>query len=108
MRNLLKSHWDDAATYFFTVICVVFGDYILHGTRPDLGWFEILGSLISAVLICLAVEVMQGRADTEVKKNAKKKNLPKRLLLSGLAGLTSQAIIPVMINKLVSSIGIEL
>lgn len=108
LKSFLKSHWDDILVYLFTVVCVIFGDFILHKTRPELGWVEITAALISAVLLCIGVELMQGRTDTDSKRAAKKKNFPKRVLISGLAGLASQAIIPVMIKAVLSSIGIEL
>lgn len=100
--------WDELAVYVFTLVCVYLGDYILHGTRPEVGWLPFGASMIVAVIICLFVEVMQGKADTVEKKTAKKKGIARRLLLSGLAGLSAQAIIPVMIKSLMASIGVQL
>jgi hypothetical protein len=58
--------------------------------------------------VCLAVEVLSGAPDTDIKKAAKRKNFPKRMLISGLAGTASGAILPVMIKTFMASIGINL
>ena len=107
-KGWLGRHWDEGAVYAFTLLCVFLGDYILHGTRPVVGLLPFLASLVVAVLICLLVEVMAGNPDTEVKRSAKRNNLPKRFLLSGLAGLASQAVIPVVLKSLMASIGVQL
>lgn len=107
LDRFVKRYWDEAAVYAFTVLCVFLGDYILHKTRPEVGWLPILGALVASALICLAVEVLTGVADTEVKKAAKRRGFPKRMLISGLAGTASGAVVPVLVKTFMSSIGIE-
>ena len=106
--RLAHAHWDEATVYVFTVVCVFLGDYILHGARPQVGWLPFVASLVVAVLVCLAVETMQGSADTPEKKIAKKKGFPRRVLFSGVAGLASQAVVPVLVKSLMASIGVQL
>ena len=107
INSFAKRYWDEGSVYIFTVACVFLGDYILHGTRPEKGWLPFVASLVVAVVICLAVEVMTGVADTDAKRTAKRRNLPKRFLFSGLAGISSQAVIPVLLKSFLASIGIE-
>ena len=107
-EKLLDNYLDDAIMYGLTVLCVFLGGYILKGTHPETGFIPILSAMVSAVLLCLLVEVLTGTADTPEKKAAKKKAWPRRLLLSGLAGLASGSIIPVAIKAMFAPLGINL
>ncbi len=107
LDRFVKRYWDEAAVYAFTVLCVFLGDYILHKTRPDVGFLPMLSAVVVAALICLGVGVMAGNPDTEEKRKAKKNKLPKRILFSGLAGAASSAVVPAMVKTAMSAIGIE-
>lgn len=105
--RLIRRYWDEAAVYAFTVLCVFLGDYILHKTRPEIGFLPMLSAIVVSALICLAVEVWSGAPDSEEKRAAKKRNLPKRILFSGLAGVASSAVVPAMVKTAMAAIGVE-
>lgn len=100
--------WHDPAVYGFTVVCVFLGDYILHGTRPEIGWLPLTGACVSSVIICGVVELFRGKVDTPEKRAGKKKTFTARVVVSGLAGLGSSAVIPVLIKKFMGTIGVDL
>jgi len=107
IEYIFRRYWDELAVYIFTVLCVFLGDYILHKTRPEVGFLPFLSAIVVSGLICLGVEVMAGKVDTDAKKIAKRNNLPKRLLLSGLAGVASSAVVPAMVKTAMAAIGVE-
>ncbi len=107
-KTWFRRYWDEAAVYLFTVLCVFLGDYILHKTGPEIGVLPFLAAIVVSALICLGVEILSGKADTEEKKAAKKRGLPKRILMSGLAGIASSAVVPAMVKTAMASIGIEI
>lgn len=107
LKTFARRYWDEVAVYLFTVLCVFLGDYILHKTGPEVGFLPFLAAIVVAALICLGVDILSGKVDTEEKKAAKRKNLPKRLLMSGLAGIASSAVVPAMVKTFLASIGIE-
>lgn len=106
LAKFCKKYWDEAMVYAFTIPCVFLGDYIMHKTRPEVGWFPFLSSVVVSAIICLAVEVMTGN-DTVEKRLAKRRNLPKRLLFSGVAGVASSVIVPSLVKSVMASMGIE-
>lgn len=107
LKTWFHRYWDEAAVYLFTVICVFLGDYILHKVPPEVGTLPFLSAIVVAALVCLGVDVMSGKVDTEEKKTAKRRNLPKRVLMSGLAGLASSAVVPTMVKTFLGAIGVE-
>jgi len=108
LSTLIKSHWDEAAVYAFTVVGVFLGDYILNKTKPEWGCLQLGAALFVAAVLCLVVDLMAGIPDTEVKKAAKKKNFQKRMLFSGVAGIASGAVMPVVVKSVMASIGIQI
>jgi uncharacterized membrane protein YraQ (UPF0718 family) len=108
MEKWFEAHLDESMVYGLTVLCVFLGGYVLRGERPELGLIPLIATLVVAVLVCLLVEVLTGRADTPEKLKAKAKALPKRLLISGLAGLASSSVIPAAIKGILAPLGIDL
>ena len=104
----LGDRWHGPAVYIFTVACVYLGDYILHKTRPEQGWLPILAACLSSVIICGVADLLRGRADTPEKKLGRKKAFTARIVLSGLAGIGSSAVIPVLMKQFLGAVGVDL
>jgi hypothetical protein len=107
-KSSVSKYWHDTAVYGFTVVCVFLGDYILHRTMPDPGLLPIVAALVVAVIICAVVDLMKGKADTPEKIAGKKRNFTLRIVSSGLAGIGSSALIPVLIKQFLGTMGIAL
>jgi len=106
-KQKIHDHWHDVVVYAFTVVCVFLGRYILDGTRPELEWLAVTASLVVALIICLAVDVLSGAMDTATSKLGKRKRFPKRMLVSALAGVASSAVIPALIRFMFRPVGVD-
>jgi len=108
MKKWFSRNWDELAVYGFTVLCAFLGDYIIHKTPLQLGWLPVLAAMVSAAVIVLAVDIMQGVANTPEKLAGKRSNFKKRMLISSLAGICAGTVIPALAKSTLASIGISI
>lgn len=108
MKKIWNKYWDEIIVYAFTVLCVLFGPYILTKEHPDFGVLPVVAALIVAVFACFGIEYLRGLAKTPEQKAAKKSQFMPRLLFSGVAGLASTAYIPGLVKTILVSVGVIL